>query len=99
MKSKYLGKKVIVRGDRSGVFYGILNEKQGSEVRLTDCRQLWYWEGAAAINQLALNGTTKPDGCKFTVIVKSLEISDCIEILPCTKEAIKSIESVKTWKL
>lgn len=30
-----IGKKVVVRGDRSGVFFGTLINKEGSEVQLT----------------------------------------------------------------
>lgn len=36
-----IGKKVIIRADRAGVFYGTLKEKNGSEVTLADCRRLW----------------------------------------------------------
>jgi len=98
MKSKYLGKRVIVRGDRSGVYFGTLEAKEEHSVRLLNARKLWYWDGAAAINQLAVDGTSKKENCKFTVYVESVEISDEIETLPCTSKAIKSIESVKLWK-
>ena len=90
-----LNKKVIVRGDRSGVFFGTLEKKEGSEVTLTNCRRLWYWDGAASISQLAVDGTTKPHNCKFTVTVPSIVIMDAIEIIPCDEKAIKSIEGVK----
>lgn len=30
-----IGRKVIVRGDRSGVFFGTLAERRGREVKLT----------------------------------------------------------------
>ena len=95
---KFIGKKVIVRGDRSGVFYGTLEEKNGTEVTLKDCRRIWYWEGAASISQLAVNGTTKPSECKFTVTVPDIIITDAIEIIPCTEDAKKSIEGVREWK-
>lgn len=36
MLNEMIGKKVIVRGDRSGVFFGTLAEKQGQEVVLTE---------------------------------------------------------------
>ena len=94
-----LNKKVIIRGDRSGVFFGTLAEKNGTEVRLTDCRRLWYWEGANSISQLAAEGTKDPYGCKFTISVAEIVITDVIEIIPCTDEAIKSIEGVKVWKM
>ena len=94
---KFIGKKVIVRGDRSGVFYGTLEEKNGTEVTLKGCRRIWYWEGAASISQLAVSGTTKPSECKFTVTVPDIIITDAIEIIPCTEDAKKSIEGVPEW--
>lgn len=91
--------KVIVRGDRSGVFFGTLVKREGREVKLKDCRRIWYWDGAATISQLAVDGTAKPDNCKFTVAVEQIEILDVIEIIPCTDKAIASIEGVKVWKI
>lgn len=93
------GKKVIVRGDRSGVFFGVLAEKSGREVKLTNCRRLWYWDGAASLSQLAAEGTAQPSECKFTVTVEEIVILDAIEIIPCTHKAIESIEGTKVWKI
>ena len=87
-----------MRGDRSGVFFGTLKEKDGQEVVLADCRRLWYWDGAASISQLAVDGTTNPSECKFTVVVDEIAILDAIEIIPCTEKAIESIGSVRVWK-
>ena len=92
-------KKVIVRGDRSGVFFGELAERNGSEVKMENCRRLWYWSGAASISQLAAEGVKNPQGCKFTMPVSEMEIIDAIEVIPCTEDAIKSIEGVKEWKI
>lgn len=93
-----IGKKVIIRADRAGVFFGTLKEKDGSEVTLTDCRRLWRWYGAASISQLAVEGTKQPRDCKFTLVVPIITILGVIEIIPCTDQAIKSIESVEVWK-
>ena len=97
MKSN-IGKKVIIRGDRSGVEFGTLVSHNGQEVTLHNARKIWYWEGAASLYQLAKDGTAKPNDCKFTVTVNSITILDAIEIIPCTDKAIKSIESVKEWR-
>ena len=99
MLNEMIGKKVIVRGDRSGVFFGTLASKEGTEVKLTKCRRLWSWAGAASISQLAVDGTTRPGGCKFTVTVDEIAILDAIEIIPCTDKAIKSIEGVDEWRM
>lgn len=93
-----LNKKVIVRGDRSGVFFGTLKAKEGREITLEKCRRLWYWDGAASISQIAKEGVKKPSECKFTVAVDEIVILDVIEIIPCTDKAIKSIEEVSEWK-
>lgn len=96
--SKLIGKKVVVRGDRSGVFFGTLKEKNGKDVVLTNARKLYYWKGACAVEQIAIDGVANPDECKFTVTVGSIALTDAIQILPCTEKSIKCIESVKEWK-
>ena len=96
---KYINEKVIIRADRAGVFYGTLAEKEGTEVELKDCRRIWYWDGAASISELALSGVTKPDKCRFSVTVPSIVVTGVIEVIPCAKAAVKSIESVPVWKM
>lgn len=93
-----IGKYVIVRGDRSGVFAGILAEKNGREITLNDCRRLWYWSGANSISQIAVDGVKKPQVCKFTVAVDEIIILDAIEIIPCTTIAEDNIRAVLEWR-
>ena len=93
-----MSKKYIVRCDRSGVFYGEIESRNGQEVTMRNARCLWYWDGAASLLQLAKDGTSKPRNCKFTVYVDELTVVDAIEILPCTDKAITSIEEVSEWR-
>ena len=90
--------KYIIRGDRSGVFYGEIAERNDREVKITNCRRLWYWDGAASLSQLALEGVTEPRNCKFTVTVPELTVLDAVELIPCTETACKSIDGVKVWR-
>lgn len=92
------GKYVIVRADRAGVFFGKLEEKEGQEVTLSDVRKLHYWDGAAAVEEIAMIGTKKPGNCRFTVTVPSMVIEGAVQIIPCTEVAIETIKSVKEWK-
>lgn len=94
-----MNEKVLVRGDKSGVFFGTMVAKDGREVTLKDCRQLWYWSGAASISQIAAEGVKRPNECKFTVTVPEIVIMDTIEVIPCSPEAILNIEGVKVWKV
>ena len=95
---RYEGKYVIVRCDRAGVFAGVYREREGQEIILTDCRRLWYWDGAASISQLAVDGTVRPKECKFTKVVDEIVLLDAIEIIPCTAKAEKSIREVAVWE-
>lgn len=95
--SKFIGKKVIVRADRAGVFYGELVEKNGSDVLMKNVRKMWYWAGARAVEEMSQIGTKSPENCKFTTVVDEMEIAHSIQIIPCTPEAIKSIEGVSAW--
>lgn len=97
MKETNIGKYVIVRGDRSGVFAGTLSARDGQEVQLTDCRRIWYWDGAASISQLAIDGTSAPNKCKFPAPVAEITILDAIEIVPCAEKAEASIKAVREW--
>lgn len=92
-----MNKKVIIRADRAGVFYGTLIRKEGNEVELKNCRRIWYWNGAASLSELALSGVCRK-GSKFSVTVESITILGVIEIIPCTEKAIKSIEAVPVWR-
>ena len=92
-------KYCIVRGDRSGVFAGVLESQDGQKVVLSDCRRLWFWSGAASISQLATEGVTNPRSCKFTVTLESIMLLDAIEIIPATEKAEKCIKAVSEWKM
>lgn len=95
MENKYF----IVRGDRSGVFFGKIAKREGREVEMTECRRLWYWDGAASLSQLALEGVKRPASCKFTMTVPEATILDAIELIPCSGKAVKSINGVRVWKM
>lgn len=94
-----MSKKYIVRGDRSGVFYGEIAERNGQEVTINNVRRLWYWKGAASLSQMAVEGVKDPEDCMFSMTVSSITILDAIELLPCTEAAEKSIEGVWVWKI
>lgn len=101
-EKELIGKKVIIRANRAGVFFGTLVNKTdtpaGVEVELRNSRRIWRWYGAASLSQLALEGTKEPSRCMFTVVVPQHVVMQVIEIIPCSDEAIKSIEAVKVWR-
>jgi hypothetical protein len=91
-------KYVICRTYSAGVFAGYLAKRDGKEATIKKARRLWYWEGAASLSQLAMEGVSKPQNCKFPCEVDTVELTEVIELLDATEAAKKSIDSVKVWK-
>lgn len=93
-----VGKKVIVRTYSAGVHFGEIVEKEGSEVILKNARRLWYWKtanGGISLSEVANEGLHKDSK---TCAAVELHWLDAIEIIPCTKEAIKNIEGQNVYK-
>ena len=89
----------IVRTQGAGVFAGYVEKKEGQGVVLRNARRLWYWDGAASLSQLAMEGVKKPENCKFPCEVDRVELEQVIETLDVTKQAQESINNVKIWSM
>lgn len=87
-----VGKKCIIRTFSAGVHYGELAEKDGKEIILKNARRLWYWKTTnkgISLSEVANNGLAKDS--KVCAPVDAIWL-EAVEIIPCTKEAIKNIE-------
>lgn len=92
------GQYVIIRAAQAGVFAGTLTAKDGGEVELAGARRLWYWDGAATLSQLALEGVSKPQNCKFPPELPSITVLGVCEIIPVAEAARMSIAAVAVWR-
>jgi hypothetical protein len=90
---------VIVRTYSAGVFAGYLKKKEGQNAIMLNARRLYYWDGAATLSQLAMEGVSKPQNCKFPCEVEKVELDQVIEVLQTTEKCQKSINSVGVWKV
>ena len=91
------GKMFICRSSAAGVFAGEIESRKGKEVVIRNARRLWYWDGAASLSQLANEGVSKPQNCKFPAEVDKVILTDVCEILTMTSKAVNSIKGVKAW--
>ncbi len=96
---KLLNNICIVRGDRSGVYFGKIVYFKNKEVVIEECRQIYYWDGACSCIDLATNGSTKIDSCRITRKVDSIILTDVISVIPMTEKAIKILSEAKTWSM
>ena len=88
---------IIVRTRSAGVHAGELVSKLKDITVLKNARRLYYWDGAATLSQLAMEGVSKPENCKFPCEVTEIELLGTIERIPCTQAAIESIKGVEVW--
>jgi len=91
-------KYVVVRTYSAGCFAGYLKSRDGKEGVLRKARRLWYWDGAASLSQLAVDGVSKPENCKFPTEVDEITLTEIVEVITATEAARRSIASVKVWK-
>jgi hypothetical protein len=98
-KENITGDYVIVRTYSAGVFAGNLIRRNGKEVELKNARRLWQWFGAASLSQLAVDGVSQPEKCKFPCEVPSITLTEAIEVIPCATIAQKSIKEVPIWRV
>lgn len=96
---KLKGKYVIARIDGAGVFFGVLVKNTAKKICLVGVRKLYYWSGANAPEQLAVDGVKYPEKCQFTVVVDYMECGKPLQIIPCTDKAIQILKNVPEWKL
>ena len=92
-----IGRYCMVRTYSAGVFAGTLETLDGKAAKLSNARRIYYWDGAATLSQLATDGTSNPDSCKFPIAVDEVFLTEVIEVIPITDKAKKSIEEVKVW--
>lgn len=88
---------VIIRTYSAGVHAGYLKEHNGKEVTLLNSRRIWKWAGANSLSELATNGTSCPNECKFSVPTTKIILTEAIEIISTTPQGKYSIINVKEW--
>ena len=88
----------IIRTYSAGCFAGYVKEREGQEATIINARRLWYWDGAASLSQLAMEGVKNPDNCKFAMEVGEIILTNVIEVIKATEEARENISNVKIWK-
>lgn len=96
----YEGKKCIVRCNSAGVFFGevvaVGDTASGKDVTLRNVRKVWHWDGAAAVEQLAVDGCNA--NSRLTVVVPEMVVANAVQVIPCTDKAIKAMEALPEWK-
>jgi len=92
-----IGRKVLIRDHRAGVYCGTLTEidVHAGTATLSDARQIWYWRGAAACTGIAARGIV--EGSKVCPSVESVTCLDVVQAMPMTDEAWECVRDYAEW--
>ena len=95
-----IGKKIILRGYNAWVLFGTLVSVVNWVYRMKDTRRLYYWKAKSGITLEDVANYWIADGSKITSVVSLCDITDhqVSMLIPCSKEAIKSIESAINYQ-
>jgi len=86
-------KPVIVRTYSAGVHFGYLVSRDGREVVLERSRRIWRWYGANTLSEIATSGLNTARSRVAAPV--SITLTEAIEIINCTPEAVASLEAAK----
>ena len=99
-ETSFIGKHVVVRSNRGGVWMGKLvsqtrnpENPEGCDVTLQGARQAWFWEGANNCVDLANHG---PSGGQITAPV-DVEVYGCSTILPASDASVAKWAALPVW--
>ena len=81
---------VVVRTYSAGVHCGELVSRKGQEVALANARRIWSWSGALSLHEVASRGIS---GGKVSVAVGDILLTQAIEVIGATREAMEKISS------
>ena len=90
-----IGTYCIVRTESAGVWAGDFKSREGQEVTLTNAINIWEWDGANTLADMAQDGVAKPRLCKFSNPVNEVLLLQVISIFPTTEKAEASIKGVE----
>lgn len=96
LAKEFIGKKVLVRSYDAGVYFGTLKDVDGETVSMENVRNIWRWNGATCLSQIANDGIS---GGRVSQVVKSMLLNRVCQILPLEEKAIKNLEEHPAWKI
>ena len=96
LAKEFIGKKVLVRSYDAGVYFGTLEKVEGETVLMRTVRNIWRWNGATCLSQIANDGI---QGGRVSQEVGSMILNRVCQILPLGEKAIKNLEEQPTWKI
>jgi hypothetical protein len=93
-------KYCVIRTYSAGVHIGYV-EKFGSDnnpqyVKLLNSRRLHQWSNACSLSQVAMDGVSADS--RIAMELPEIELTDVIEVIPCSEKSAEFFKGAKAWK-
>lgn len=89
----------VVRTYSAGVHIGYVQEfgtKHPQYAKLLNSRRLHGWTNACSLSQVAMDGVG--EGSRIAMMLPDIELTDVIEVIPCSYKAMEFFKSAQVWK-
>ncbi len=89
----------VIRTYSAGVHIGYVKEfgvKDPQHAKLLKSRRLHYWTNACSLSQVAMDGVA--DDSRIAMELPEIELTDVIEVIPCSEKSAEFFKSAKVWK-
>ena len=90
----------VLRTYSAGVHIGYVKEfgtKQPQYAKLINSRRLHQWQKAASLSQVAMDGVDA-ENSRIAMVLPEIELTDVIEVIPCSEKAAEFFKGAKEWK-
>lgn len=89
----------VIRAYSAGVHIGYVAEfgtMQPQYAKLLNSRRLHYWDGAASLSQVAMDGVNSKS--RIAMEIPEIELTDVIEVIPCSDKAAEFFKGAPVWE-
>ena len=90
----------VIRTYSAGVHIGYVKEfgeKHPQHAKLLNSRRLYSWNGACTLSQVAMDGVDTKQS-RIAMELPEIELTDVIEVIPCSEKSAEFFKAVKAWK-
>ena len=95
MYDNMIGKNVLIRANKAGVWLGLLLEADGHILKI-EGRRLWSWRGALDCSVLAVRGPTSAKAGDLTTVVLGPS-AEIVEVHAASEAAAIAVSALPEW--
>ena len=92
-------KNHLIRSYSGGVWYGKIKFLKGDVCILINARNIWSWQGASCLAQIANNGITSGKVSEEITDPEGVYITQVCNVIPMTEAAVEKLNSIKSWRI